>query len=183
MSIAYPNSESSKKSMIPTVQDQSMYSVSLTYTTSRRDVSYLPDFQNGKHNKIPLHMLILATVFVLVILNACSGSGWASPPQSAQKPPIHPGAGPIQTKEVDGDYGKPTRIITFPTNADSENILTYYKNTLLQDGWGVADQENPNELHFYWVAGCPVFGMNVLTEPSINGETAVEIEITETPCH
>jgi hypothetical protein len=42
---------------------------------------------------------------------------------------------------------------------------------------------NKSLVHFYWVAGCPVYGITVLALSDIAGATLVEIAVTETACH
>ncbi len=133
--------------------------------------------------------LIAAFILGLLIIVSCSGSGWslATPPKSVHNPPIYPGATTIQTREAKPDNSEPVRFTTFRTTDDSKSVLAYYSDTLQRDGWSSDDNAtsdaNKSLVHFYWVAGCPVYGITVLALSDIAGATLVEIAVTETACH
>jgi len=125
----------------------------------------------------------LACIVALVAMTGCSRYGGAKPPASAQDPPIYAGAQAIQTQTVASHLPEPTKLLSFRTIASPATVIAFYRDTLLRDGWRVEDQENPNEAHFYWVEGCPVYGLTVSATSSLSDQTSVQLELIETPCH
>src|SRR5437870_7569129 len=116
-----------------------------------------------------MRVLLTLCMFGVFLLIGCSNLGTATPPASAQNPPLFPEAQAVQTQTIPGDKPKPTKVITFETSAHPGAIMAYYRDALIRDGWGVENSTTKSNVHYYWVAGCPVFGITVSTTPSSDG--------------
>lgn len=130
-----------------------------------------------------MRVLVFMSVLGLFMLTSCYYQNNATAPKSAQNPPLYPDARAVQTQMVPNDKPKPTRVITFETSARPDAVMAYYKDALTRDGWGVESSQSKSETHFYWVDGCPVFGMTISTTLNVDGQTAVRLVLDETPCH
>lgn len=71
-------------------------------------------------------------------------------------------------------------MIVLQTNDTPAEVLEFYKSRLVSDGWRF--DTITDGLHFYWVEGCPVYGLDVITTQSTDGVTVIELELTKEFC-
>ncbi len=92
------------------------------------------------------------------------------------------GAQQVQSHEitVPGGEGK---LISYEANADVAAILAFYSDSLTKDGWRGGDTSTANALHYFWVEGCPIHGLDVKVSPVDPQHSKVEITLTEQLCY
>jgi hypothetical protein len=60
--------------------------------------------------------------------------------------------------------------------------MSFYKNALTRDGWRIRSDSTEYFSHFYWVDGCPVYGLDVTIVDNGKDAHEVELELSEQPC-
>jgi hypothetical protein len=118
-----------------------------------------------------------------MLLTACSSYPKGSPPSSAKNLPIYPGAEAVQTAIVKESRLEPTRVMTFRTEDDRNTVVEYYIDLLTRDGWEHEMAQFQDYVSFYWVEGCPVYGLELSVTPQETTGSAVKLELNATPCH
>ena len=130
-----------------------------------------------------LPSLAIFVILVSVMLSGCSRPGSAQPPPSTQKLPLYSNAQGLQVQTVNGVKGIPAEETTFTTGDSFENVKAFYQQVLTNDGWSEANyQLQPNGLHFYWVEGCPVYGLDLVLEANDKGQTVVKLKLQKELC-
>ena len=102
-----------------------------------------------------------------------------APPASTQNPPIYPGAQEVEIEALETSWER--LRISYNTNAKPQDVIEFYGQTLQKDGW-----RTDNSLvkpHFYWIEGCPVFGLDLELTEANPGETSVKLRLTRELCH
>src|SRR5687768_164312 len=116
----------------------------------------------------------------LVLLGACSTrhSGPCDSTKQApdtDNPPLYPGAQQVEKGLSHRSTNIPTT--TFLTDAPSEEVMQFYKDTLSNDGWLQRDaQIEPNELYFNWENCCSYTWLLVNVTTTNTGQAKVAIE-------
>jgi hypothetical protein len=130
-----------------------------------------------------LRILIINMFLMLGTLVGCSLIGSSQPPPSTQKPPSYPKAQEVQVQTVKGIKGIPAEQTTFTTTDSFESVKDFYKQSLLSDGWAETNyQPSPNGLHFHWIEGCPVYGLDLTLETDDKGQTVVKLKLQREDC-
>lgn len=132
----------------------------------------------GVHHQREL-IAITGFSIVLLILTAGCSSGSASykaPLPSTVNPPIYPGAQNIRRDQP------PNEVIIFETSDEPDEVLEYYKDIVLKEGWRF-DQESQSENYLYVEYGpCPEYRFSLETRKESTGLTRVVLKVLTIVC-
>ncbi|HKP54548.1 MAG TPA: hypothetical protein VJ183_18075 [Chloroflexia bacterium] len=117
-------------------------------------------------------------IVLLILITGCSsrGASYKAPLPSTVNPPIYPGAQNIRRDRP------PNEVIIFETSDKPDEVLEYYKDIVLKEGWRF-DQESQSENYLYVEYGpCPEYRFSVETRKESTGLTRVVLEVLTIIC-
>jgi hypothetical protein len=120
---------------------------------------------------------------LLALAGGCASQNDMTPPPSAQNPPIYPDAEQKVVRNIPGVNNIPTQIISYRTRSKPEDVLEFYKGVLLKDDWRVRKSYTFDGLHFDWVAGCPIYGLDVVIKSRSIEYSEIEQKLTAELCY
>ena len=98
----------------------------------------------------PTSQLLVLVVTCLFGLSLASCSTHTEPPPTTKAPLIYPYAEQIKTETTMG-VESPGTLVTFQTNASPDEVLNFYKDTLLGEGWfRPIGEPMPDSITFEW---------------------------------
>lgn len=123
-------------------------------------------------------------LIVVVSLIACSSlpNFPAATRTVAPGIPKYPGAESSDTQVTTGIQGSPMQVVTFLTKDTPDDVLSFYRKQLEQEGWTFENRDDPYSLGMSNEQACPYYGMYIQASPTDETSTTVKIQMSEIPC-
>ena len=127
---------------------------------------------------------ILAYIIAFVSLSGCSRHGNATPPPTAKNIPIYPGGNQVIRDATGSSETRPAERVNFQTSDKGEDVITFYREVLLKDGWRIDDWSTPEPsgLRYSWNAGCPTAAIDLIIPIDSDKQTKVEVILRTFGC-
>jgi len=123
---------------------------------------------------------LLTCVLIMWILSACAGpwDAFRQHPNSTKSPPVYPGAQQVDRATFQNGETVPVQVITFYTQDTTDDVLTFYKDTLAKDGWSLdSTLSTANDLRFTWESGTTIYHLDVVVEAESGKGTRVVVRL------
>ena len=127
-------------------------------------------------------LLIGIGACAIMLGTGCSAHNYKAPPVSAEHPLLYSNAQQVTVQKSRGPNGMPVQEISFQTVDKPDAVPSFYMNALLGDGWKYERRSKLDKLHFYWIEGCPVHGMDVILAVTSRGQTSVRLVSSQEEC-
>ena len=130
----------------------------------------------------------VAYVFIGVlgsVLVACSTmhTNWPTARRTAPPHvPPYPNMQHVETSMEQNVDGLPMQVTTFATTDAGEQVVAFYKEHLLQEGWTVVDQDDPTSIVLSNQEACPLYGLAVWANVSNPTITGVRLQLMQYLC-
>lgn len=114
--------------------------------------------------RVPIAVGCLALLFALCACSRFADPPHVPPPASVKAPPTYPAAQQVVITPTVFFKDIPSENVSFETTDSVAQVLDYYKQILLKEGWTVSDSGDWG-MSFNGPSGCPIYLFGIFVTP------------------